>query len=477
VSSAWAGRHLAGALVFALALAVYASTGGIQPGNDGRPAQYLPSALLDHGALSFAPEHYPFMFEWAVRSRSGSLKAAVVRTPEALAEAQQRYDLVLLRPKYYLVQSTDGRYFSAFGEVAGLCAVPLALLLRALALGSADESLAWSAFFTANLLVAGAAAWVFAAAARRVTVGRALCVAAAFAFGSSALSVSSQAPWQHAPCTLGLAAAAYYVVRLDDGAGGAVRLALALSFAVWSRPTAAVAATVLGLWVLVSQPAARLRFCAAAAPWAAAYLARSTILFGGPLEQGQLLASRALAAHHGPDGLWGTPLWLGALGLLFSPGRGLFVHSPVFALSFARLRMRGPFLPLLGAVLAMTAVASRWHDWWGGFCFGPRPLADSAPFLALLLVPGLADTPWRSARAVLFAGLLALSSAVHAIGAYVYEPIGWNERAGENVGSPAHRARLWDARDSQIAWFATHLAAERARRTALRALWVREPER
>ena len=57
--------------------------------------------------------------------------------------------------------------------------------------------------------------------------------------------------------------------------------------------------------------------------------------------------------------------------------------------------------PQLGTVL-LILVAGKWFDWWGGLTWGYRPIADAAPFLALLTIPIVdrivASRPLRVAR-------------------------------------------------------------------------------
>jgi hypothetical protein len=76
--------------------------------------------------------------------------------------------------------------------------------------------------------------------------------------------------------------------------------------------------------------------------------------------------------------------------LLFSPGKGLFVFSPVLLMPAAFLRAlwrcgRAEVLLLLAISAICLAVYCRWHAWDGGLCWGPRFLVPLiAPWLALM---------------------------------------------------------------------------------------------
>jgi hypothetical protein len=88
---------------------------------------------------------------------------------------------------------------------------------------------------------------------------------------------------------------------------------------------------------------------------------------------------------------WGDGLY----GLLLGPARGLFWYNPALLLAFLGVgwfwrRAR----PWLGVVLAIcllyVMVYSKWYMWHGGYSWGPRFLAPTLPFLALLSGPAWA---------------------------------------------------------------------------------------
>lgn len=88
-----------------------------------------------------------------------------------------------------------------------------------------------------------------------------------------------------------------------------------------------------------------------------------------------------------------TPTWVGILGNLISPSRGLFIFSPYLLLAitgaiwFWRDLRRQPlvWLCLAWFILQLWLVA-RAASWWGGASFGPRLLTDALPALVLLTI-------------------------------------------------------------------------------------------
>ncbi len=103
----------------------------------------------------------------------------------------------------------------------------------------------------------------------------------------------------------------------------------------------------------------------------------------------------------------------GILGFLFSPGKSLFVYSPVLLLALAapfagghrRLDTSWPLI-LLAAFVFMYSLV-RGELWWGGTNWGPRYLAPLTPFLIVASAP-LIEMILQSKAWLLKAGLAAL---------------------------------------------------------------------
>ncbi|MEX1019893.1 MAG: hypothetical protein WDZ49_09560 [Litorilinea sp.] len=95
-----------------------------------------------------------------------------------------------------------------------------------------------------------------------------------------------------------------------------------------------------------------------------------------------------------------TPLLEGLWGLLISPYRGVFWHTPLFILSLFSLpvflrRHRLEAASIVAGSALLIGLYSMWWMWWGGFAWGPRFLVPFAPFWVLLLAPVVAASLGR----------------------------------------------------------------------------------
>jgi len=109
----------------------------------------------------------------------------------------------------------------------------------------------------------------------------------------------------------------------------------------------------------------------------------NTTRFGAPLTTGY---------HFGSGEGFTTPIWQGLWGLLISPYRGVFWHTPLFLLTllaFPTFLRRHPAEGLTIALLSLGLIGlySTWWMWWGGFAWGPRFLVPLTPFWVLMLAP------------------------------------------------------------------------------------------
>lgn len=112
----------------------------------------------------------------------------------------------------------------------------------------------------------------------------------------------------------------------------------------------------------------------------------NTARFGSPLDTGY---------HFDRGEGFTTPLGQGLWGLLLSPYRGVFWHTPLLLLSAAAFpaflrRHRAEGLLIAGLSATLIGLYSLWWMWWGGFAWGPRFLVPLTPLWVLLLAPLLA---------------------------------------------------------------------------------------
>lgn len=99
-----------------------------------------------------------------------------------------------------------------------------------------------------------------------------------------------------------------------------------------------------------------------------------------------------------------TPFLAGFWGLIFSPYRGVFWHTPLLIASIVafapfgrRHRSEAILIALLSGVL--VGMYSLWWMWWGGFAWGPRFLVPLTPLWVLVLAP-VVETLLRRQRSV-----------------------------------------------------------------------------
>jgi hypothetical protein len=92
-----------------------------------------------------------------------------------------------------------------------------------------------------------------------------------------------------------------------------------------------------------------------------------------------------------------TPPWEGIAGMLFSPGKSIFLYAPPLILSlvffprFWRRERRLAEAMLLATGIALLFYGS-WWAWHGGWCWGPRFLVPLIPLWVLPVGEGLVKT-------------------------------------------------------------------------------------
>jgi hypothetical protein len=436
-------------LLFLFLLFVYTINGDVLPSNDAVPNVYLPLNLLKGGGLAFTPRDWPFMF--TTRSDSPGGAAAPLNVPS---------------PVFYLVRSIrtdpitgDIRFVNAFGIGSGLTALPFIAPLQ-LVLGDAAGYpwvLWYGAKLAASLLVAGTAALAYWIARGFLERRLSLLVATSYGLGTSAWSTSSQTLWQHGPNEFFLMLGTFLFLKRTRSRWYAAAATFAYGWAVFCRPTSALVVVAIGIYLLMTDRETLLIVCLAGLPLALALAAYNTYYLGSPLRFGQTELAKTLAIRKtGFPGTWQTPLWLGATGQLFSPSRGLLVFSPFlgFACGGAYLAWRrqdfADLRPLSLAVLLMLLVEFKHFDWWGGWSYGYRHIVDPAALMVILLIPII---PWVGRdrlRFTVYLVLLSWSIFVQFIGAFAYDPIGWNNRLDGYILMVPGRAGLFHVQDRTV---------------------------
>jgi len=158
-----------------------------------------------------------------------------------------------------------------------------------------------------------------------------------------------------------------------------------------------------------------------------------------------------------------------AIGLLFSPSRGLLVYSPILIFAIFgffslckrwRCKDEKLLLCLVPGCIILVIQYSCFSAWWGGGSYGPRFLTDSLTVLCFIINYAIAEhlksfsslkqslVNWRT---FVFSALLAFSVFAQAVGAFGSQ--GWN---GIPLDIDANSAqfpsgwRLWHVADTEI---------------------------
>ncbi len=458
-----------------LLLAVYLLSGPPLPTRDSKASAYLGVSLLERGDLSFEPAELPNFFSWTVDTTDGPRKGIPVRTWNDVIGGHKASTLFargrLHSPSgHYNLTPTarEGVYVCTFGIGAGLVNLPALAVQKLVGVPLTHRRILVTARFTSALLVALSTWLLFLGA--RVFTSRPLALALATSYGlaTCAWSLLSQTLWQQSPAAFFSLLAAVIFLR-ERRTRGAVLCGVAVGLAVLCRPTHAVLVGVLGGAWLVRDRRSLLPFLLGGLPLALALVSYNNFYFDSPFAFGQMLRSTTVAMRKsGSAELWSTPFFTGLFGLLFSPSRGLFVYTPflLFGLWGAWAAWRDAALralrPISLGALALLLPACKWFDWWGGWCFGYRPLLDLVPFLMLLIAPLLA-TLWSHKLLRGLAGLLLVwSLGVQIIGVGAFNMASWN--AQPDIDRKPNRARLWSWSDSQLVYYIENFREGRALR-------------
>ncbi|MDR3621277.1 MAG: hypothetical protein P4L85_18135 [Paludisphaera borealis] len=351
-----------------------------------------------------------------------------------------------------LLRTRDGSYCYCFQEVGGRIVstypsgmVPFALATVAPAwlLGADLDSLKTLQYLekVAGATVAALALSLFFLTAARLGSAPAAAVGTLFlASGSGLFTTVGLGLWQHGGVVTWLLAALLveFARRGEPGWRGSVFQGFALAQMLACRPTAGLLVGLFGLWVIVRSPRRGLLVgiagAAALVPWIIYY----ELIYRTPL--GPSTVTTSVSAQ-----LWSFFEFWPTLGVLFSPGRGIFVYQPwavlavAAALAWPRLRRApgGVAGPKGWAAFCLIAVSlhvvliSAWWEWPGGYCYGSRLATDVVPLLALLATPAVAVLLRRRGGVGLLAGLAVAGFLVH-LPCVVNEAHRWNHDGPRN---------------------------------------------
>ncbi len=158
---------------------------------------------------------------------------------------------------------------------------------------------------------------------------------------------------------------------------------LGFSFDLASRPNSVARLRRLRRWLIAG--------VIGMAPWIVFFGWYNAVRFGSPVETGY---GPAHFRHAGGLLLFETPLVEGLTGMLFSPGKGVFVFNPLLLLVLFGLvglwRMDRRLAVIVVAVFASSVLFHAKYTFWAGdFTWGPRYLASLMGITMLGLIPAL----------------------------------------------------------------------------------------
>ncbi|HEX7833703.1 MAG TPA: hypothetical protein VF787_28880 [Thermoanaerobaculia bacterium] len=357
---------------------------------DTYPARYLPFAILQYHTVFLDP-----------------LESVVAQGRGAGA--------------FWMLHRPDGHKFSLYPVVTPVLVTPLYvpaiayLHARGWTNGRLDYVARVMEKLSASFVTALSAALLYLLLRRRAKSSIALLLTIAYAFGTNAWVVSSQALWQHGVASL-LLIGALLCLTAPYSTRRAFLASVLLGLLAGNRPPDVVLAAVLGLYALHWAGWKRAALLAAGAVPPILAVLFYNLHTAGLVAGGYGVIGRARFFSH--------DLLTGLAGLLISPSRGLFVLSPFLlflVLAWRRLpRSRDERLLTLAmtAGVAIQILLYAKSDWRGGMSWGSRYMADLMPMLIWMLVPVVASL--RSLGRAIFLAAVVVSVAFEAIGAFMY---------------------------------------------------------
>lgn len=186
------------------------------------------------------------------------------------------------------------------------------------------------------------------------------------------------------------------------------------------RPTNLLIALPFGLYVLHKYPRLIMRSILLALPPLIFLCAYNYVYFGSVMSSGYSVSTLVSVSS------FSVPIFEGLSGLLFSPGRGLFIYSPILVFSIVGIvkswNERFVIFRYLTIALVCDLILYSKYIWWGGgFCYGPRMLAEPTPILCLFLYPIFKIVERRYFLRLALLALSLISMSFHVLGAFWYD--------------------------------------------------------
>lgn len=309
-----------------------------------------------------------------------------------------------------------------------------------------DEMVQFIQKLIASAMVATTGVVLFFISLRFLSLSRAFILIFIFAFCTPAWTTASRTVWQHTPTILIFTVVIYLIFLSKDRPYLIQFIALPLAFSYVVRPTNAISIAVFTIFVLIQHPRQFIRYCLWAATIAIPFFAYNLNVY------------EALRSPYYAQPLGNASFIDGAMGVLFSPSRGLFIYSSIFLFSFYGIMLRLKSREWLSLDLCLTSIVvlhwlviSHAFHWWGGSSIGPRFFTDMVPYLTYFLIPVVAQLSlsrkfFSLLLNALFFTLTLISFAIQAHCVTAKGPWEWNGIPQGDITI----ARLWDWSDPQF---------------------------
>ncbi|MFA5631643.1 MAG: glycosyltransferase family 39 protein [Porticoccaceae bacterium] len=283
----------------------------------------------------------------------------------------------------YTIHQKNGHDYYFFPIGTSLVSIPVVIAGKLLGFSHEEHELPLQ-IATATIAAALILLFLYRFAGLFLEPRNALLLALTFWLGTSLSSTGGTALWSHNFATLFALMAIFYAVRpvLRQDTVPWLLIATLLFLAYLCRPTLALLAPCLLLFLLFHTRKAAILSGIALASWLGIFVLWSYGEFGQPLPD-----------YYLPARLVGGNLPTALAGNLISPGRGLLIYSSfIAAVWLYRWSARGRsifskpwwLLPALLWPLLHLVFVSRFPHWWGGWSYGARLTMDVLPGLYLL---------------------------------------------------------------------------------------------
>jgi len=267
-----------------------------------------------------------------------------------------------------------------------------------------------------------------------------------FAFCTSSWSVVTRCLWQHGPSMLVLTVSLYLILLSKESPWLVQFTSIPLAFSYIIRPTNAIPIFILSIYIFLKFRKYFLSYFVVSSCIFYIFFLFNFSIYHSLTSPYYSLHRLSLHKHY-----------LEALiGFLFSPGRGLFIFSPIllfsiygFIIKIKSIKFDSLDFFLVSIIVLHWFAISATPCWWGGHFFGTRFFADMTPYFMYFLIFAVEDIFNTKNKMHLFLVsililLTCFSFFIQYRGATSHIPVSW---CWEPNNIDENHLRVWDWRD------------------------------